>query len=292
MTIYENVATEAIASFFYHEPIWKKEILFNFLLKPFDLNVNDINDVVTQEKLNGTTPDFTIITKDNKRFRYEVKINHDDLTPSERRKDSRDVYLIRKNYSHYDEIPFSKNEKGKKILYWEDLFEIIDKLGATKDFSRLDLVREYMHEEVHTLLLTPYEVAMLYSPETVAAVYTLSNKILSLCKAFLDSHSKDYEYNECKRQDFTNPEQDELGIGYYFKEKKGKKRDLFIGLDLTTPETAWSIGINQPDGSYKNDIYTLDKEILAKCSSSGTDEKLQEEFNKNAEEVMKRIGES
>lgn len=141
-----------------------------------------------------------------------------------------------------------------------------------------------MCENIHTLLLTPHEVAMFYSPETVMAVYTMSNKILELCKSFLDSHSKDYEYKECKNQEFENPQQDDSGIGYYFNEKKGKKRDFFIGLDLTVPEKSWAIGLNVAPNEYKN--YVLDKEILAKTN---TEEDLQEQFNRNVEEVIKNI---
>ena len=221
LNIYENLATQAITSFFYNEPLWKKKVLFDFLLTPFNLELSDIAEVKTQDNLKETIPDFTIRTKDNNTFRYEVKTNNSDLTFSEQKNNSREAYLIRKNYYHYDKIP-KKLRDGNKILYWEDLFKKIDKLGATKDFSRLDLIREYMCENIHTLLLTPHEVAMFYSPETVMAVYTMSNKILELCKSFLDSHSKDYEYKECK-----NPLQDDSGIGYYFKEKKRKEKRFF-----------------------------------------------------------------
>ena len=228
MNIYENVATQAITSFFYNEPLWKKEFLFNFLLKPLRLKYSSIKDVITQDNLKETVPDFTIITKDGREFYYEIKINNSDLTPSERNKKTRDVYLIRRNYSHRNEIPFSKNEDDqKRIIYWEDLFEEIDKIGATKDFARLDLIREYMHEDIYTNLLTPHEVAMLYSPQTVSAVYTLSNKILQICKSFLDSNNKEYVYEECRNQEYNNPQQDNEGIGYYFDEKKGKRRHFF-----------------------------------------------------------------
>ena len=85
MNIYENVATQALTSFFYHEALWKKEILFNFLLQPFNLKVTDIKDVITQDNLKDTIPDFTIITSDGTRICYEVKINDADLTSSERK---------------------------------------------------------------------------------------------------------------------------------------------------------------------------------------------------------------
>ncbi len=283
MNIYENLATQAITSFFYNEPFWKKKILFDFLLSPFDdLEFSDIDEVKTQDNLKETIPDFTIITE-NKKIRYEVKINNTDLTPSEQKKGSRDAYLIRKNYYHYYKIP-QKLKKEKKILYWEDLFEKIDKLGATKDFSRLDLIREYMCEGIHTLLLTPHEVAMFYSPETVKAVYTMSDKILLLCKSFLESHSEDYEYGKSRKKDFENPQKDDLGIGYYFKERKGQKREFFIGLDLSVTEKSWAIGLNIAENKYEN--YELDKEILTK---SNNEEDLQEKFNKNVEEVLKQI---
>ena len=141
-----------------------------------------------------------------------------------------------------------------------------------------------MCEDIHTLLLTPHEVAMFYTPETVKAVYTMSNKILSLCKSFLESHSKDYDFKEQDNQILTNPQQDEQGIGQFFTEKKGEKREFFIGLDLLVPEKAWSIGLNIAPNVYQN--FELDKEILTKCNS---DDKIQEEFNRNVEEVIKKI---
>ena len=162
------------------------------------------------------------------------------------------------------------------ILFWEDLFDIIDKKEASNEFARLALVREYMREDIHTLLLTPHEVAMFYSPSTVKAIYTMSNKILGLCQNFLNSHEKEYE--------FDKSQQDCDGIGYVLKEKKGKKRKFFIGLDLTVDENNWADGLAVGQDMYDN--YTLDKEILAKCTS---DEELQEQFNKNLEEVIAGI---
>ncbi|MBP3709519.1 MAG: hypothetical protein J6I73_03820 [Treponema sp.] len=56
------------------------------------------------------------------------------------------------------------------------MFKNIDQKGTTNDFARLDLIREYMREDVNTLLLTPHEVAILYSPETIVAVYKNERK--------------------------------------------------------------------------------------------------------------------
>ncbi len=282
MNIYENLATQAITSFFYNEPLWKKEILFDFLLEPFSLQLSDILEIKTQDNLKETIPDFTIITK-TRSLRYEVKINNSALTASELAEDTRDAYLIRKNYYYSSNIPTTN-----KKLYWEDLFEKIDRLGATKDFARLDLIREYMREEIHTLLLTPYEVAMLYSPETVSAVYTMTRKILSLCKTFLDLHYEEYEYTESNSKDSKNPEQDEWGIGYWFN-RKGHDETLFMGLSLGEKDKCFSIAKRIDDSNDTWDFFELDKEILAKCSTDGTDEKLQEEFNKNVDEKMKEI---
>lgn len=86
MNIHENVATQALTSFFYREALWKKEILFNFLLQPFDLKLADVKDVITQDNLKETIPDFTIVTNTGKRICYEVKINDAELTLSERKK--------------------------------------------------------------------------------------------------------------------------------------------------------------------------------------------------------------
>ncbi|MBR4824038.1 MAG: hypothetical protein IKZ86_04515 [Spirochaetaceae bacterium] len=275
MNIYENLATQALTSFFYNEPLWKKEILFDFLLEPFELNLANVEDVITQDNLKETIPDFTIITKDNRRYRYEVKINNSGLTASELENDTRDVYLIRKNYYYESNIP-----QSNKILYWEDLFEKIDKLGATKDFARLELIREYMREEKHTLLLTPHEVAMLYSPKTIVAVYKLKEKILSLCKNYLDANESRFDYQS------TTDNEYEIGCRF---NRKDKSECLVLGLapHEEDEEKAFSIAKEKEDGKW--DFFKLNKEILAKCSSDSTNEKLQEEFNKNVDEVIKNI---
>ena len=110
MNLYENVATESIASIFYNESKWKKELVFDFLLKPFGLTLSDVWDVKTQDKLKETIPDFTIVTK-CREIHFEVKINDDNLTDSEKDKKSRDAFLVRKNYAHLEEIPFIRKKK-------------------------------------------------------------------------------------------------------------------------------------------------------------------------------------
>ena len=182
MNLYENVATESIASIFYNESKWKKELIFDFLLNPFGLTISDVLDVKTQDKLKETTPDFTIVTK-NKEIHFEVKINDAALSDSEKDKKTRDAFLVRKCYAHLEEIPLEK----EYVLFWEDLFDMIDKKEASNEFARLALVREYMREDIHTLLLTPHEVAMFYSPDTVYAVYKMSQKIVERCENILES---------------------------------------------------------------------------------------------------------
>lgn len=289
MNLYENVATQAIVTFFYQEPLWKKKILFDFLLEPFSRKYEDVQDVETQDNLKGTIPDFTIVLKDQ-RIKFEVKINNTGLTESERNKQNRDAFLVRRNYSHKDEIPL----KDDKILYWEDLFEKIEKIGATNEFSRLTLVREYIHADNNSLHLTPLEVAMLYSPETISAVYSLSEKVLKLCEGFLETHKERYEYKE--------EQKDKYGIGYYFKDKR-TKAELWIGISPMAEKAEYSFSIclslnsldskdtniKRKDDWHSKDGYAyfpLDKEILAKHED---DEKLQETFNKNVESVLNEI---
>lgn len=287
MNLYENVATQAIATFFYQEPLWKKKILFDFLLEPFSFKYEDVQDVETQDNLKDTIPDFTIVLKDQ-RIKFEVKINNTGLTESERNKQNRDAFLVRRNYSHKDEIPL----KDDKILYWEDLFEKIEKIGATNEFSRLTMVREYIHVDNNSLHLTPLEVAMLYSPETISAVYSLSEKILKLCEGFLETHTKQYEYKNGSVQ------QDMEGVGYWFKTPKNV--ELFIGMSPIVKKAEYSFSIcllldsKNPNIKRKDDwniegdfaYFPLDREILAKYED---DEKLQEAFNKNAESVLDEI---
>ncbi|MBP3709518.1 MAG: hypothetical protein J6I73_03815 [Treponema sp.] len=109
MNIYENVAPQAITSFFYNEPLWKKEILFNFLLKPFNLQLSDIIEVKTQDNLKETIPDFIIVTKKTN-LRCEVKTYNSGLTYSEHGTNSRDAYLVRKDYYYLEDIPLNKDK--------------------------------------------------------------------------------------------------------------------------------------------------------------------------------------
>lgn len=294
MNLYENAATEAIASFFYHESMWKKEILFNFLLEPFGFDLQDVKEVTTQDKLKGTTPDFTIQIENKagkRNIKFEVKINNDPLTSSEEQHGNRDAFLVCKDYAHKERIPTEC-----KQLFWEDLFEIIDKKGAMKEFARIALIRETINIPEQTLLLTPLEVAMLYSPETISAVYTMSNKILTLCKNFLDLNNDKFLYTETNAKDWKNPEKYEKGIGYYFSAKNGK--ELFIGISPQWPakyafSVALDIGSESEDFKEKYEYtadgyaaFPLDKEILAKYNS---EVEMQKEFNKNAAEIIAKI---
>lgn len=284
MNLYENAATQAIATFFHREPLWKREILFNFLLAPFDLKLENIKDVVTQNSLQGTIPDFTIKTS-NGDIHFEVKINDAALTPSERMEGTRHAFLVRENYAHRSEIP-----EGTKTLYWENLFRCIDKQGATKEFARLVLVREYMRDGEHTLLFTPHEVAMFYSPDTIAAVYTMSEKVLNLCDQFLNSLDSN-AYSTGARQ------QNKWGIGCYFNGILGRKREFFVGISPMVPkEYSFSVALKL-DGKYKDKhegyytddewaYFPLDREILARNTS---EEELKKQFNEEAKRVLDGI---
>ena len=284
MKLYENVATQAIVSFFYYEPLWKKEILFNFLLKPFSSAYEDVQDVVAQDNLKGTIPDFTIVLKNSRRIRFEVKTGNVGLTVSEYSSASRDAFLVCRDYAFIDSIPLEND----KILFWEDLFAEIDRKGASKEFYRLTLVREAMRKTYCPLFLTPYEVAMLYSPEKISAVYSLSEKVLRLCEGFLNSCTERYEK--------TKKQQDIYGIGYYFKDRQ-TGIEYFVGISPTVSNAEYSFSVAMLlDGKSvgKEEWYTeqdyayfsLEKDILAK---HGNDEDLQAAFNANVKSVLKEI---
>lgn len=287
MNIYENVATQAITSYFYKEPFWKKKIIFNFLLNPFGLHIEDIQDVITQDYLKETIPDFTIITHEKKRIRFEVKINDDPLTDSESDNNTRDAFLICKNYKYKDKIPI------KNLLFWEDLFEIIDKLEATKDFGRLDLVREYIKDSIHTLILNSYEAVMFFSPEGIKATYSMAEKITKLCLFFLESKN----FSDIKTKN------DIFQIGCFFSNwnyfiglsPSIKKSDYLFSLSVAIPKGKIDLlhkiieeqgGYIESDGKYYWAYFPLNKEILIKYESEA---EMKREFNKNADSVFYKI---
>ena len=300
MNIYENVATQAIASYFHKEPVWKKKIIFDFLLNPFGLHIEDIQDVITQDYLKETIPDFTIITHERKRIRFEVKINDDPMTDSESDNNTRDAFLIRENYAYKDDIPV---EQGK-ILYWETLFKEIDKLGATDQFGRFKIIREYMDINFYTLLLNPYEAIMFYSPEKIYAVYSMKNKVKGLCKSFLSAD----------KSRFTNEKEidDIYGIGYSFKIgkdeyfiglspsiKKEKVKEFYFSIDLKIKKrnTAILEKIRQDNNVYLEEdgehwaYFPLNVDLLPLCSSeeNANDSNLKTRFNDDANSVLDQI---
>lgn len=79
-------------------------------------------------------PDFNIILTDETVIKYEVKINNACLTKSEKIDKNRDVFLICENYIYEKDIP-----AGKKILYWEVLFDELDEQDFVID--SLDILR-------------------------------------------------------------------------------------------------------------------------------------------------------
>lgn len=146
MNIYENVATEAMVLLFKTAAVWKKRLVFNFLLEPFEQNddpkkkikFEDIADVESQETLKGSRPDFTITLNNGEKIHFEVKINDDGLTDSERKKGTRNAFLVKADYAHWDEIPLEE----EYVLTWDDLFNLIDENEATSDFAMFDLLRQ------------------------------------------------------------------------------------------------------------------------------------------------------
>ena len=129
---------------------------------------------------------------------------------------------------------------------------------------------------------------MFYSPDTIFAVYTMSEKVLDLCKHFLVAQS----YKIGERQ--QNP----WGIGYHFEETDGRRRHFFVGITPTVPLPyvfSVALNLNTNDGTPNEGWYTddenwayfqLDREILAKDLS---EEVLQATFNKCVEDILAGI---
>ena len=131
---------------------------------------------------------------------------------------------------------------------------------------------------------------MLYSPETIFAVYTMSEKVLKLCSEFVLSLNAD-----CYQK--GTDQQNEFGIGYYFSEKAGQQREFFVGISPAVPnEYSFSVALklNNNRGNLNAKWYTdeqwayfpLDKEILALDIS---EQELQRRFNDNVNKVIETI---
>ena len=131
---------------------------------------------------------------------------------------------------------------------------------------------------------------MLYSPKTISAVYTMSDKILTLCKQCVDSLDPNFFAPGTQQQDGA-------GIGQYFSETTGQQRLFFVGISPTVrDEYSFSVAFRLDenckgqcenwyiDGDYA--FFPLDRELLAKKLSEA---ELQEQFNKNVENVIEQI---
>lgn len=147
MNLYENAATEAIVLLFKKGKLWQKELVFDFLLKPFGKCFSDIDNITSQDTMKGTIPDFTIELKNKAKIKYEVKINDVGLTDSEKRGKTRNAFLVKEGYAHLNEIRKEIRDSGH-VLFWDQLFKLIDEKEATNEFEILDLVRHSMFGNV------------------------------------------------------------------------------------------------------------------------------------------------
>ncbi|GEM_PF-6637751 len=258
MTIYENTATLVLQNYLspvgnIEEAGWKGEVLFNFLIKPFNsefskddfpdhytrqpswcrypprddrFSYGDVSEVLTQEQLTGTVPDLTIRLKNGRSIRYEIKINDAELTGSESTENTRDAFLILKKYRYEKQIP----ESAKK-LYWEDLFREISEHGGLRSFEALDIVRRHLGIREQTLTLSRMEVAKMYKRNDVIAVFdmirklecVLSEKICPGIEKKLQSKLKEHKIIS-KTHTFIKNESS--GIDFYALD--GAERELYL----------------------------------------------------------------
>ncbi len=139
MTLYENVATSSLINMFEspQRSYYKTKVVYDFLLSKNDYKFEDIESVEEQKKGKETIPDFSITLTNSKKITFEVKINKAPLTNKEKEPGNRDVFLLPYNYPHKEEI--EELSSSPKILYWEDLFDLLDKQNI--EIDGLDKVR-------------------------------------------------------------------------------------------------------------------------------------------------------
>lgn len=146
MKLLENTATTTIVNLFnsHQRENYKAKLVFDFLLTAVtnEYRFEDINSVTEQESNEeGTSiPDFVINFGQRTERRYEVKINNAPLTEAERVPGNRHVFLVPRDYTYIDNI---KDELRAEILFWEDLFDLLDEHNVVID--GLDKVRESLN---------------------------------------------------------------------------------------------------------------------------------------------------
>ena len=247
MTIYENTATLVLQNYLspvgnIEEAGWKGEVLFNFLIKPFNsefsiddfpdhytrqpswcrypprkdrFSYGDVSEVLTQEQLTGTVPDLTIRLKNGRSIRYEIKINDAELTDPESTENTRDAFLILKKYRYEKQIP----KKAKK-LYWEDLFREISEHGGLRSFEALDIVRRHLGIREQTLTLSRIEVAKMYKRNDVIAVFDMIRKlecVLSekICPGIEKKLQSKFKEHKIRSETYTFIKYESSGIYFY-----------------------------------------------------------------------------
>ena len=214
MNIYENLATEILVSIFKTSAYWKKEIVFNFLLKPFNKNIEDIKDVTSQETLKDTKPDFTIHLKDKiektkKEIHFEVKINNAELTTSEKKENSRDAFLIMSDYINRENIPLDT----EYILTWEDFFDEIDKKEAMPCFEELSLLRNCLfgtNKDLDMEFLTQFLYSKDYVTTELKDIFT---NLFNLIKKEEETEPKETD-NDCEIS--LKEGKNTISLGYKF----------------------------------------------------------------------------
>lgn len=190
--------------------------------------------------------------------------------------DKKNTELGKKDFYFLDGwyfIPIQPNKKQKSI---NDLSRIKDKKYLMK--INVDLLNKKLKD---------------FSIDNQSDCFYLLELLKNLYEDFLEKEINLYEKTDWYGNGYQN---DEYGIGYYFKERKNKKRTFFIGISPQyINEKYWfSIAVQFKKGNKpKTDMvqedwafFPLDIERLSKCKS---EEELQEKFNKNLAAAIKNI---
>jgi hypothetical protein len=208
-----------------------------------------IENITTRKKTNEGIPDIFI--KNNECFYIiENKIKLDTVLQENQKSSYMDffkelgmnnfgyIFIVPENYKHESEIlDLIKKNYFIKIFYWEKFLKYLLDFEIQNEAPIINESLNYLIEIIlnktslynEDIFLTPYEVAMLYSPKDVFESLNLCNKIFLKIKSLesdilggIYNISPDDEYFEIKNPDF---------IGKHFRYKDNDS-SFCIGLNL------------------------------------------------------------
>lgn len=322
----ENATTELLANMMKQKHV--RNLIGKWLCDDIpDEALNNIkaSDVRTQIKTDDCGQPDLIIENGNCKIIVENKIRTRTTLTQHEIDDY--IKLLDKNYSkliflvpddYQDKRIDDVTTKNKNVIRksWTKFLQFLYQMELNKNSEIFSQSLEYLASIIDSsepldTILTKQELVMLFKPEEILAVYSLSDKIANLSENFANEFSQSKLGKQYKCKCGNTDRYNVYGIGSYFSFEK-PEIDWFVGIcpahfNNADAKYAFSLcytgkKINLPENEvldYKDDLPDPDNELKGKYQVffpldlyillSDKQEEQQSEFNRAVEEKILEV---